>query len=293
MIRKLLKFAICALVIAFSAQASSQALRVGSVADSRFQDDWTLDGIEMVNTRAKLLNPANFGPGGTVPRSIAITDTAATVGSVDAALLANFDVFFIGYLDDANPNAFTGAELAAMQTWVNAGGTMVVTCDDNNYDAVCAFFGHPATSGNPGVNPTVPTAAGVASQIFNGSFGVVSAVNEEGTQGGFTSTTGATILAHDSSGSQLPVVLIQNIGAGKVVFMADVDLIANAATSGAAITSPNDKFLGNVFAFIAGFGPGPARSVIVPTLSPASLVLLAFGLLAGLAIVRRRQSKNA
>ena len=41
-------------------------IRVGSVADARFNNGgWTLDGVQMVNTRAKLLNPANFGPSGT------------------------------------------------------------------------------------------------------------------------------------------------------------------------------------------------------------------------------------
>ncbi|HEY2817751.1 MAG TPA: hypothetical protein VGK44_11540 [Casimicrobiaceae bacterium] len=110
-------------MLALCASAVGQSLRVGSVTDTRFGDSWTLDGPEMANTRAKLLNTANFGAGGTVSKAIAITDTAGTVGSVTGSLLANFDVFFIGYLDDANVNAFTPAELSAMQAWVNGGGT--------------------------------------------------------------------------------------------------------------------------------------------------------------------------
>lgn len=292
MLRNFLKFALCLLAVTVSAQASAQALRVGSVAESRFGQSWTLDGPQMVNTRAKLLNAANFGPGGTVPRSITIIDTAATVGSVDATLLSGVDVFFIGYLNDANANAFTSAELTAFQTWVNAGGTMIVTCDDSSYDAVCAFFGHPATSGSPGINPTVPTAAGAAHPTFNGSFGVVSAINEAGTQGAFTVTAGATILANDSTPvTPLPNVLIQQFGSGRIVFLADVDMIANAATAGATITSQNDRFLGNLFAFAAGFGPlAPSAPIATPTMSPAGYALLSLLLVGAFAVLRRRRS---
>lgn len=285
-----LKIAIAALALALCAQASAQALRVGSVANSRFGDDWTLDGDEMLNTRAKLLNAANFGPGGTVPKPITIIDTAATVGSVNAALLSGLDVFFIGYLDDANVNAFTPAELAAMQTWVSSGGTMIVTCDDDNYDAVCASFGYPSSSGSPGVNPTVPTAAGAASPIFNGPFGVVSAINESGTQGVFPSAAGATILAQDSEGAPMPVVLTKQIGSGRVILMADVDLIANGASAGATITTQNDEFLGNLFAYVGGFAK-PAVSTPVPTLTPAAIALLVLVLVFAFALARRSQSK--
>jgi hypothetical protein len=292
MIRGFLKVLLCALSAAACMQVSAQALRLGSVADSRFGDAWTLDGSEMTNTRAKLLNPSNFGPAGTANRSITIIDTAATVGSVDAALLAGVDVFFIGYLDDANVNAFTPAELNAMQTWVNAGGTMIVTCDDSNYDAVCSFFGHPSAAGGPGVNPTVPTAAGAAHPIFKGPFGTVTSINESGTQGAFTSTAGATVLATDSTpGTPLPDVLIQQFGSGQVIFLADVDMIANAASGGGTITNSNDRFLGNLFAFVAGAGGGAAGPV--PTLSPMGLVLLSLLLAGAVAIVWRRRGRLA
>jgi IPTL-CTERM motif len=288
MLRGFLKVFLCTLMAAACMQVSAQALRVGSVADSRFGDSWTLNGPEMTNTRAKLLNPLNFGPTGIASRSITIIDTAATVGSVDATLLSGFDVFFIGYLDDANVNAFTAAELNAMQAWVNGGGTMIVTCDDDAHDAVCAFFGHPSSAGSPGVNPTVPTAAGAASPIFNGPFGVVTSINEEGTQGAFTSTTGATVLATDSTpGTPLPDVLIQQFGSGRVIFLADVDMIANAETSGGGIGDSNDRFLGNLFAFVAGAGSGAVGPV--PTLSPAGLALLSLLLVCAAAILWRRR----
>jgi len=263
--------AICA-----SAHVVAQTVRVGSVVDSRFNSGgWTLDGSHMVSTRAKLLNLANFGPGGTVPRTIQITDTAAAVGSVTPALLSQFDVFFIGYLLDGSPNAFTGAELAAMQAYVTSGGTMIVTCDDSSYDAVCASFGHPALPSGPSINPIVPTAAGSATTIFNGPFGNVTSILEFGTLGAFAVATGATILAQDSTpGTPLPVVLIQNFGSGRVIFLADVDLIADSLSSGPGINNQNDQFMGNLFAFVPPFAPPPTPQITVPTLSPFALLLL-------------------
>jgi len=77
---------------------SAQPIRVGSVASDRFPSNWTLDGSNMQDARAKLLNLANFGVGGTYLRPVTITDTALAKGSVNASLLAQFDVFFIGFL---------------------------------------------------------------------------------------------------------------------------------------------------------------------------------------------------
>ncbi|HEV8439115.1 MAG TPA: hypothetical protein VGT40_13555 [Methylomirabilota bacterium] len=236
--------------------ALAAVLRVGSVANSRFGTDWTLDGSEMQNTRAKLQNPINFGPGGTVPFSIAITDTAATTGSITTALLANFDVFFIGWLDDANPNAFTGAELAALQTWVNGGGVLILTCDDPNHDTGCASFGYPVN--NSAQNPMVPAGVGIGHPIFAGPFGAVASFNMSGNQGFFTTTTGATVLAQDSSIAHHPVFLTRFLGAGRVILFADVDIVANAASGGSAISTDNDRVLGNLFAYAAGVLP-PVR----------------------------------
>src|SRR5262245_10280764 len=236
---------------------SAAVLRVGSVADERFGTSWTLDGSSMQNTRAKLQNPANFGTAGTAHFSITINDTAATPGSLTLALLKNFDVFFIGYLNDNSSNALTAAELANLHTWVNAGGVLIVTCDESGYDAVCADFGHPATTS--ATNPMVPTGLGVLHPIFNGLFGAVPTFNMRGTQGYFSATAGATVLAQDSTpGTPHPVFLTKTEGAGRVILFADVDIIANALTSDAAITNSNDRLLGNLFAYAAGILP-PVR----------------------------------
>jgi hypothetical protein len=229
-------------------------LRVGSVASSRFSTGWTLDGGSMTATRAKLLNAANFGPGGIDLPQITISDTAATVDSVNAALLADFDVFFIGYLRDANANAFTPAELAAFQKWVYEGGTMIVTCDAATHDAVCAYFGHPVSAGVTAPSKVAPTVAD--HPVFNGPFGTVSSLMMSGTQAGFGPAGSATVLAYGSGLDDPATILVQRFGAGKIVFLSDVDMISNFTLSaGASMSNQNDYFLGNLFSFAGSITP--------------------------------------
>jgi len=221
------------------------AIEVGSVADSRFGDGWTLDGTEMTVTRAKLLETMNFGPEGTVPEAINITDVA---GTIDYTVLSQFDVFFIGYLWDGSANAFSNAELVALQDWVSAGGTMIVTCDEEDYSAVCDAFGlvPSASNANPPVNPTV---AGSSHPVFDGPFGMPAALEMSGTRKYFDDVGSFTILARDQDLN--PVVLEDQIGSGRVIAFTDVDIISNYTLSeGTGIENDNDMFLGNLIAYL-------------------------------------------
>jgi hypothetical protein len=224
-------------------------IRVGSITDARFGWDWTLDGSEMVNTRAKLLNAQHFGPGGVVRRAIEITDTGAAVGSITVPVLDQFDVFFVGWFGDSTPQAFTPAELDAFREWVWRGGSMIVVCDDSLADEVCSAFGVPA--GGDLLGTVIPTGAAVDHPLVNGPFGAVAALDLWGDYSSFTATPGAVVVMRDSAPAQGPVVVVRRWGAGQVVLFTDVDIIANAATDGSAISSDNDRFLGNLFAFAA------------------------------------------
>ncbi len=275
------------LLIAIAACGVAHAqTKVGSVTTTR-GSAWTLDGGAMAGSRAKLLNTANFGPGGTVTSSIAITDTAGASGSISASLLAPFNVFFIGYWPNGT---FTAGELSALQTWVNAGGTLIATCDDSTYADVCTTFGHtPTTTATP---PVTPTAAGATHPLFAGPFGTVPSINMGGTEGYFPSSGGATALGADTLGH--PTVMIQSFGAGRVIFLSDVDQISSnypgTVTSGPTISSNNDLFLANLFAFTGAFPPVLAAAQPVPTLDPVALGLLAL-LVAGAAFgVKRRRA---
>jgi hypothetical protein len=220
------------------------AIEVGSIADSRFGTGWTLDGSEMTRTRAKLLATANFGPLGAVGEAINITDIA---GPISVTALSTFEIFFIGYLNDGSANAFSEEELQAMQDWVAAGGTMVITCDEPGYAAVCTAFG-PVPAADDGASPpVVPATAG----IFDGPFGSPAELDMSGATNYFSDTDGFTVLGIDQADQ--PVVLEAEIGDGKVIVFTDVDIISNHTLSeGTGISNDNDRFMGNLFAFLAG-----------------------------------------
>jgi len=237
--------------IAFLAAASALAgpIKVGSVTNSRFGSNWTLDGPQMANTRAKLLKPGNFGSSGTVRRAIEITDTAGAPDAIDAALLSQFDVFFVGWFSDSSGVAFTAAELDAIREWVWRGGSAIVTCDSAAVDATCAAFGHP--SGGSNVPPALATADAADHPLVRGPFGAVAQVGFSGNYSTFPTTTGAVVVLHDSSPEARAAVIVRRWGSGLVVLLADVDILANAASAGDGINTDNDRFLGNLFAFAA------------------------------------------
>jgi len=223
------------------------AIELGSVANSRFFESggWTLDGDEMTNTRAKLMEPANFGPEGTVPEAINIIDVE---GEISYVALSTFDVFFIGYFDSEGDNAFSNFELNSMEAWVSAGGTMIITCDDPGYDAVCNHFG-PTIAGSFANPPVNPTPASVSRPIFNGPFGTATNLAMAGSQRYFDDTGGFMVLAEDQDGN--PIVLEALIGDGRVVVFTDVDMIGNDTLSGGSgISNDNDRFMGNLIAYL-------------------------------------------
>lgn len=225
---------------------------IGSIASARFSNTgWNLDGSVMTNTLAKMNNTDLFGPEGIVKTTLNVTNTALNLGDVNAALLANFDVFFIGYLSDGDENAFLEDELLAFSEWVNQGGIMVVTCDDAEYDAVCEYFGHPSTTSS--IPPTVPTAAGVVHPLFGNSFGVVTSLQMNGTFGRFEITDGATVLGIESEDTGYATILEKEIGLGRVIFLSDIDMISNDTVSDEqTMVNDNDIFLGNLFEYVTG-----------------------------------------
>lgn len=230
--------------------------KVGSIQDDRFGGDgWSLDGIQMVATRDKLLDPGNFGINGPVRTSIRITDTGGMQGDVNAALLSGFDIFFIGYLNDFSPNAFTQAELDAFTAWVTGGGVLIVTCDDVDHDAVCEQFGY--LPSGPVLPPTVPAATQVAHPLFDGAFGSVISIGMSAPYGSFPQPVADTVLGEDSTiqpGGGATIIDMQ-LGMGHVIILGDIDMITGLgglSMVDSGIHNDNDRFLGNLFAYAIG-----------------------------------------
>ncbi len=250
--------------------APSAPIAIGSVTNARFGSDWTLNGPRMANTRAKLLDPANFGPGGRVGRAITIDDTGLAPGSITPALLAGYDAFFVGYLQDAAVNTFTASELAAFRAYAEDGGTLIVTCDNFDHDNVCNQLGYPVMATLRSENPYAPTPAAAGHPAFNGPFGVVSSFSGSQTIGYFFDSNGLTVLARDPQG--IPVLAEKTYGQGRVVFLTDVDFLATTASAGSGITNANDRLIGNLFAWAANAGV-----VTVTDTLPAGLTFVSGG----------------
>lgn len=273
---------VAALAALFASQFATAAV-VGSITESRAGTGWTLDGSDMTTTRAKLLETSNFGPAGTVPESIQITD----MDSLSDAALTGVDVFFAGYISQGY-TTFNGSELAAITGWVQSGGVIILTCDNPNYDQLCEAFGLPS-SGSDGVSPAVVEASALTHPLFDGPFGSVTQVQTAGDIGYFSGLTIATVLARESSANTYPQIMEQAYGNGLVIWVGDVDTVSNYGISGGTgISTDNDIFLGNLFAYaIDQSNVQPPAAV--PAVGTGGLLLLMLALLlAGLAVVRRR-----
>lgn len=222
-----------------SIAAPAAALEVGSLAASRI-GAWTLDGANMEAARAKLENAANFSLGGTVEEAVDVTDVAS---NLTAGTLAPFDAFFIGYTTDGELSV---GELTALRNWVIAGGVAIVTCDDLGHDATCGFFGR--TLGGAAASPAMPTPGFEAHPFFVGPFGVASSIALDGNFS-FLATLGPAGVVGVDAGAR-PIIAVESLGAGFVVYLGDVDMISDfTLTPGAAINpaQDNDVFLGNLF----------------------------------------------
>ncbi len=239
------------------------ALKVAGVPEGRFQSNWTLDTSHMDRSRAKLENPANFGPGGTYPRPVQHYLAPQTVGAITLAVLQQFDIFIVGYYNDSSAAAFTAAELEAFRQWVSQGGRMLISCDSSTYDTVCREFGNPI-GGSSSTTSTVsaagmlhpiyaagsPFSGGVAIPTFNLS-GSVSYFRQDEAQG-------AIVLGHQT-GNPARATMIQrkDVGCGLAVLFADIDIIADTLSAGANVTTNNDKAWANMIAWMA---EAPARA---------------------------------
>ncbi len=70
----------------------------------------------------------------------------------------------------------------------------------------------------------------------------------DGITGFFTTTVEATVLAQDSRAH--PGFLVKEIGAGRVIFFSDVNIIGpSGGSEGSGITTNNDRLLANLFTF--------------------------------------------
>ncbi len=247
--------------VSTTVNAASTSVVICSVADARWQAGYTLNGVWMANsTRLKLLNPANFGSGGIVSKSITIIDSFATVGSVTAATLAPCNIFFHGW---ANQNSLTTAELDALYTWSTQNDGVVIIAEHPEIvgtyppPRVTQRWGYNTAS--PTTNPATPTVQGSSHPIFAGLFGAVATISQAGGLQGYVTLPvcqGATILANDASGR--PAVVYD--GSTGDVILPDVDMLTGvnpAISADGGVDTDQERFLANLFAYAIDLAQNP------------------------------------
>jgi hypothetical protein len=257
------------LLLTLSTQSDSQC----DVVIGSFQGDggWDMTN-QCTSLRAKILDPANFGAGGTFPVSSVTINDYTNADVIDATLLASIDILFIPWINDAQ---FTAAELTAIQSWVDGGtGVVVGFCDDPTHDAVAAQFGFPVIAENVDV---YPTGAGTAHTTFDGCFGTADTLYTLWNRSNFTATAGGTILG--TGPAPLNPKVIEYNG-GSAIFVCDIDIVSNNSlyiTPGSGIVFDNDRFAVNLIEWAIREVNAICQSIICNPVLPVELTDFSVG----------------
>ena len=245
--------------------------------------DWAWDGAFLTGFRGALENPANFGPGGIVNRSI----STVNLGTVDAGSLAGVNMFVGTWISDTDAAPIS----AAVKSFFLGGGDLFLLQDSAGRDALGVSLGIATTLSTGSVsNGGAP--------LFNGPFGTAvnvtqlyevgkldpAAIAILGGHIGGVNVDGEVTSAFWKAGEYAP-------GAGALFVIADIDMIATTTGCGLPLCgadySPlndNGIYALNTFSFLQQNGGNP-----VP--EPGTLVLLGLGLLA-VAASRRQKAKH-
>lgn len=213
---------------------------------------YNLSGFQMRNAKAKLACTNLFGTSGIVTHPIAITTAAGTLGSIDAALLANYDVVFMAAMaNSAATNYYTAAEIDALKVWSTDPKHVIISAEQQHNQFFTNSMGLTILNGN--TDPTTVDASGIDStttKLFSGVFGTPTAagITQGGAaQGYFTSPCGASSLAKNAANNS--TIVINNYND---LFLADGDFFSNIGTSvsgGCTVTSNTDMVWLNLWAW--------------------------------------------
>jgi RHS repeat-associated protein len=212
-----------------------------------------VSGALFAEARADLLNPANFGPTGTISRPITLRSGVDTV-TPDA--LSGVDVFIL------NPIAteLTPTEAVVLEQFVQDGGMLL--------EARNVFPNRPVLLGStPGPfaneNTAVLTVAGLNSMLTQGPFGSVNSPIVTGANGAYATTGFGVPIAANGAGPNILQFQPDGrfSGTGRAVLIGDEEIFASGfASGGANFYAANRTFFLNIIAFAAdapGFRSSP------------------------------------
>ncbi|MGH7260610.1 MAG: RHS repeat-associated core domain-containing protein [Nitrospiraceae bacterium] len=215
-----------------------------SVVTGGVNNSFVAGGI-YAQARADLLNPANFGPAGVVPRTVTLR---SGLNTLSLPALAGADIMLL--------NSPTVAEsvndVAVLEQFVQQGGAIL---EARNFGLNRAVLLN--TFPGPFTSDTLSdfTSAGLASVLRQGPFGTATNPLSMGAHTIYAVTGSFTEIARSDPG---PDVLLLQPGAGfggtgRAVFIGDEEIFANGfVTGGSNLYSFNQTFFLNTIAFLAG-----------------------------------------
>ncbi len=255
----------------------AQTINLHSIDNSRMiagDFGYTLNGQYMMYTAAlKLTDTTNFGPTGTYPKSVVITNGYGTSGSLEnISSVPDIDLFYFGSFDKNNfwMQQFTDAELDSLYSWSVKGGKMIIGGAAAapqfglQTDILDEKWGFEIALAS--LTSIFPTAAGSTSAIFSGPFDTITTASQGGNfQGYFSSIpANAVVLADDGAGN--PTLILDCKTLDLIMSDADGFNFLGGVSGGPGIFTNNDILWANAIAYMDQLQGPPAISQSLDTL---------------------------
>ncbi|MDA9129089.1 fibrinogen-like YCDxxxxGGGW domain-containing protein [Candidatus Gracilibacteria bacterium] len=212
----------------------------------------------------KMNNASNFGAGGNLTE-IPISVTPAT-GTITTSYLDG-GILFDGYIPHEKTNysgvgggttiyPYTNSELQAIDDWVLAGGFLLSTNDNNDWDPLGEYYEMPSGENHQNVTDKWEIQ-NIDHPIVNGSIGlgvdlrgktIIGELAYSGLVG--TPLDDDIILARDKSAPYLPTVILRKHGKGHILITSDEGIFRNMSNSTVFNASDNeDAFAAAIMAY--------------------------------------------
>ena len=226
---------------------------------------WSWDGAYMTAFRAAITNPAYFGPGGVVNKTI----TPTNLSVVNASTLAPLNGFIATWWDDASSAPY----VTDVVNFFLAGGDLILLQDDSGHDLIGQTLGVPTFSSSNG------SPSNDGAPLYNGPFGSPANVVQSGSVGQLNpadiAARNGTVASVNSAGQVTAAVWNAGQyqpGAGQLLIVADIDMWSTAyGTVSYSPLNNNGQFALNGMAFISGFSPTVSANTATVTVNEGSL----------------------